>query len=355
MPLGSARAIDFVREYVGIQESRARWLARLGRAMNEVPELDQAFVAGRLNASQVIELAPVAGAETPVDERLSWIERAAGMSVRELRRAVRAERGRAETAVADPPGDPDEPSPGGWRSIAVPARVAGLWQEALDLARMAAGCHLTQGQAAEMIFAEYLSAAGPTGAEVQATPADSERERLIAEVIAALNRQAEERPRSPEQAGLLGAKGEPPPMPLEQKPAGPPSPMDGPAPEPLPVDCIIHDFKDPHHVGETLVRIAALKTCLRYDLAKLLSVFVRSASPAALGYSDLETYCVERLGFGRRRAERLVRFHSGLEKFPRLATAYLEGRISYTAALLLLQILHPSTEAAWVAWADGMS
>jgi hypothetical protein len=77
-------------------------------------------------------------------------------------------------------------------------------------------------------------------------------------------------------------------------------------------------------------------------------------SPMQLGFPTLEAYCLERLGFGIRRAERLVRFHS-LAKYPLLSAAYLDGRISYTAALLLLPILHRSTEAAWVTWADGVT
>jgi hypothetical protein len=92
---------------------------------------------------------------------------------------------------------------------------------------------------------------------------------------------------------------------------------------------------------------------LRYELAGRLSTFMSEVSPIQLGFPTLEAYCLDRLGFGLRRAERLVRFRGGLAKYPLLAAAYLDGRVSYTAALLLLPILHRSTEAAWVAWADA--
>jgi hypothetical protein len=121
----------------------------------------------------------------------------------------------------------------------------------------------------------------------------------------------------------------------------------------LPADCQVSETQDPWELADTLRALIGLKRHVRYELAGLLAAFLQEAHPAQLGFRTLEEYCVERLGFGLRRAERLVRFHAGLAKFPRLASAYLTGRISYTAALLLLPILHRSTEAAWVKWADG--
>src|SRR5207244_10793386 len=44
-----------------------------------------------------------------------------------------------------------------------PRRVARLWQETVELARRMAGAELTQGQAAEAIAAEGLSARQPSG------------------------------------------------------------------------------------------------------------------------------------------------------------------------------------------------
>src|SRR5262245_2344511 len=142
------RATDFVREHLGIQENRARWLARLGRYLLAVPELDRALVQRRLDASQVIELGRILNEGTAAEERQAWIDRGAQLSVRDLRKEVQAEIGRrreAGEAVTEDP--PDEPPAGGWISIPAPARVGALWQAALDLVRMAAGRHLNQGQA----------------------------------------------------------------------------------------------------------------------------------------------------------------------------------------------------------------
>ena len=71
--LGSVRATDFVREMLGIQESRARWLAKLGRQITAVPELDQALGEGRICASQAIDLGQILSADSPVAERGPWV------------------------------------------------------------------------------------------------------------------------------------------------------------------------------------------------------------------------------------------------------------------------------------------
>jgi len=74
-PLGFVRATDFVREMLGIQEGRARWLAKLGRYLAVLPELDRALAQGRICASQAIDLGTILGAES-AEKRADWIARA---------------------------------------------------------------------------------------------------------------------------------------------------------------------------------------------------------------------------------------------------------------------------------------
>ena len=314
-PLGSARATDFVREYLGIHENRARWLARLGRHLRTVPELDQALMEGRIGASQAIELGRILSSAPPV-ERQRWIERAAQMSVRALKREIKTEieRREAEGIASEPEvEDPDELPPGGWISIPAPARVAVLWHGAVDLARIASGRHLSQPQAAEMIFAEYLSAFGHEGDDPPRTqlPPINESESSVA---------------------------------IDELPA---------LQALIKVEALPDTIEDAWKFGECLVEIAKQKQRLRFDLAGLLLSFAAEPHAIALGYANLEGYCKQRLGFALRRAERLMRFRRGLDRFPKLAAAHLAGDISYTAALLLVPILHPRTEERWVAWARG--
>jgi len=94
-PLGYVRAIDFVREHLGIEEGTARRLARLGRVLATTPALDRAFVGGRVSASHVLELAAVVTAETGEEESARWIAAACGLTFRALQR--RCGRGRRRT------------------------------------------------------------------------------------------------------------------------------------------------------------------------------------------------------------------------------------------------------------------
>ena len=361
LALGRSRPIVFVREQLGMKESRARWLARLGRTLLAVPEIDRAQAEGRISAAQVVVLAGIVDAATPAEERVAWIERATRMTVRSLARAVQAEKRRRSEEVAAAPApekaaaddaaavdaavaDATEAIPaGGWMTIVASARAALVWQETVELARKASGRQLTQGQCAEAIFAEYLSAHPEAAAEDSARAA---RDPLVAEVLAALESgrarlATESTSPEPVQVPLPDVEGVPPPSPK------------GESPPPLPEDYLIRETLDPFELGTTLKRLSALKKMLRYDLAAGLARLHENGDWALLGYRSFEEYCTTRLGFGVRRGEQLIRFHAGLEKFPRLRASYLHERMSYTAALLLLPILHPSTERAWLAWIDG--
>ena len=367
LALGRSRPIVFVREELGMKESRARWLARLGRTLLAVPEIDRAHAEGQISAAQVVVLAGIVDAATPAEERVAWIERATRMTVRSLARAVQAEKRRRteevagaeaaspapEKAAADDAGAVDAtvadateaPPAGGWMTITASARTAFVWQETVELARKASGHHLTQGQCAEAIFAEYLSA-NPEAAAEDNVPAA--RDPLVAEVLAALEsgraRLATESP-SPEPAQA--------PLPSTDVEDVPPPGPNVESPPQLPEDYVISETLDPFELATTLKRLSALKKTIRYDLAAGLARLHETGGWALLGYRSFEEYCTTRLGFGVRRGEQLIRFHAGLEKFPRLRASYLHERMSYTAALLLLPILHPSTERAWLAWIDG--
>ena len=363
LAIGRSRPIVFVREELGMNESRARWLARLGRTLLAVPEIDCAHAEGRISSAQVVVLAGIVDAATPAEERAAWIERATRMTVRSLARAVQAEKRRRAEEVAVAP-DPEKaaaddavavdatvadatqaPPAGGWMTIAAPARAAFVWQETVELARKASGRQLTQGQCAETIFAEYHSAHPEAAAEDNVPAA---RDPLVAEVLAALQSgrarlATESTSPEPIQAPLSSTD-------VEDVP--PPGPK-GESPPPLPEDYVIRETLDPFELGATLKRLSALKKTLRYDLAAGLARLHENGDWALLGYRSFEEYCTTRLGFGVRRGERLIRFHAGLERFPHLKKSYLHERLSYTAALLLLPILHPSTEKAWLAWIDG--
>src|SRR5688572_17513446 len=256
LALGRSRPLVFVREELGMKESRARWLARVGRTLLAAPEIDRAHAEGRISAAQVVVLAGIVDAATPAEERVAWIQRATRMTVRSLARAVQAEkRRRAEEVAAAPAPEKaaaddaaavdaavadatQAPPAGGWMSIAATARAAFVWQEAVELARKAAGRHLTQGQCAEAIFAEYLSA-NPDAAAGPSEDAPPTQDPLVAEVLAALNSgraRLATAPASPEPVQ--------PPPPLPEVEESPPPPPRVENPTPLPEDCVISEEMD---------------------------------------------------------------------------------------------------------------
>src|SRR5207245_1616073 len=97
------------------------------------------------------------GIATPDTER-EWLDLARERTVRALAAMIRAA-GRSD--VHEEEDCDDEPR---LRfHLRCPRRVARLWQETIELARRMAGAELTQGQAAEAIAAEGLSARPPSG------------------------------------------------------------------------------------------------------------------------------------------------------------------------------------------------
>ncbi len=358
LAVGYSRPAHFVREILGIKASRAHWLAKLGRGIRAVPEIDRAHSEGRVGSAQVVVLSGIVDVKTPADERVAWIERASRMTVRQLAKEVQAEKQRraaevgkaaedaivdeaaVDAAVVEASGGEVAPA-GGWMSIRATARAALVWQEGIELARMASGRHLTQGECAEAFFAEYLSAHPEAAADDKAVSKTIDP--LVAEVIAALERQYPAPDRAQPVPGTV-----PPVVPPPK-----PQPFDDDGLQ-LPKDCVIDETQDAEEMAKTLKRLTTFKKRLRYDLAAGLTRIHENGDWYHLA-KTFEKYCITRLGFGIRRAERLIRFHAGIEKFPLLGKAHLEGGISYMAALQLIPILHSSTESDWVKWSTGIT
>src|SRR5439155_1766086 len=101
---------------------------------------------GVLNWAQIRLVAAVA---TPEDET-EWLARAERRTVRALAAAIRT------------PPDSEDDDIARFR-LRCPRRVRLLWHQVVEVARRMAGSDLTQGQAAEAIAAEGLSARPPCG------------------------------------------------------------------------------------------------------------------------------------------------------------------------------------------------
>src|SRR3989475_6015886 len=166
--LGFSRLGDYSRERLGISARELQSLATVCARLERLPRLRAAFVDGVLSWAHIRLLTTVA---TPEDET-EWLARAEGRTVRALAAVIRT----------PPEGEDDDEAR---FRLRCPRRLRLLWQQVVDLARCMAGSELTQGQAAEAIAAEGLSARAPCGEpwpaaeRPRAVPADPHESRAV--------------------------------------------------------------------------------------------------------------------------------------------------------------------------------
>src|SRR5439155_4177041 len=152
--LGFARLGDYARERLGLSARELQSLAAVCKRLESLPAIRTAFEDGEVSWAQVRLLVGIA---TPETEQ-AWLELARGRTVRALAAVIRAA-GRSDAHEDEEDGDAE---PRVRFRLRCPRRVARLWQETVELARRMAGAELTQGQAAEAIAAEGLSAQPPS-------------------------------------------------------------------------------------------------------------------------------------------------------------------------------------------------
>ncbi len=366
--LGHVRASDYVQERLGMKLGRARWLAKLGRAIGQHTALREALSSGRLNASQVLELVPVVGACSEV-ERLAWIDRAAPLTVNALRALVRAATvGRGPESVGNGNGQgtgtskPDLADAGGiaedagmWFSTPAPARVGELWSLGTSLARKAAGHHLPPFGCAELIAADYLAFVGDdTLANQDARHGKAgARHDGVANGRNGLGTLAQESSR-----GTLESLLNQPRVPglLLQRPA--PETGDAaftPGKETASEFTAIEHATDAWELHAALKRLEERRRRLRLELGQELHQLNRCKGWSAPGFDSFAHYCDARLGISKRRATDLIRIYCRLKRFKRLRRAYLSGALHYSKVRSLLRVVRPPTERLWLEWARGLS
>jgi hypothetical protein len=397
------RSADFVREYLGLRQGRVRWLRKLGRAVSRIPELRDGLAEERLCASQVVELGRVMSKATAEGERQRWVERASELSVRGLRKEIREAVAAAGGEVAEEDENPDEPQ-GQWVTVPAPARVIELWHMAVDLVRKSVGYRLSLPQCMESLAADCLSRVGsggdlPMGA-VGGTDAragggggggvEGGVEEGVEEDSAADGEDGaaagDEDGVSDEAAGEDGAVAGDEDFASDEAATDEDGAVagdedfasdeaadedgavagdedfasdeaatdDDPQVSPYRL-CAADPAVNPFELATYLRQLAEDKKLHRLELGGVLDQLHRRRLWARLGFPSFNAYCDQRLGMSRRRAEKLIRFKRGLDRFPLLNQAYLGGQVSYTAALSLLRVLHQSTELQWVEWGAVVS
>lgn len=146
LQLGHARFEDLCREELGLHPRTAQRRVALARLFDRWPDMQGAFLAGRLSACQALAVAPLLTRESAP----SWAAVAGRMSVREIQQQVR-NRAPGEAAPAiEPPGDEE------FRTISFTAPVVArlAFDEAIERTRMVLGWEAPRHTCVEALLIE---------------------------------------------------------------------------------------------------------------------------------------------------------------------------------------------------------
>jgi hypothetical protein len=309
--LGFARLGDYAREQLGISARELQSLATVAARLDGLPRLREAFVAGVLSWAQLRLLAVVATPETDAE----WLDLARGRTVRALAALIRPtseDPGRGAAAS----GEDDDADDARFR-LRCPRRVRLLWRHVVELARRMAGGEITQGQAAEAIAAEGLSARSACGdAWPGPGPARSERAdpAETRDAFADLDWSAV-------QAAL---------------------------PEDIARLALNLDGLDPFALDTRMREVLRAMRRSDWQLGRLLRVFLDRRLYRLMYFPSAGRYLTERLGISARKARVLVALERKTWEADAFGTAYRAGDISWARALTILPLVSEPTARAWV-------
>jgi hypothetical protein len=323
-PLGFRSLGDYGRERLGLTARALREWARVWRALEGLPLLRAALVAGELSWSVARRIVAFVTPET---------EAASLESVRG--RTVRAVEAMLATVFPDQPTAASEPGDHVHVRVHGPAGTGARWQAALELARRMAGEALPVWECAEAIAAEALGGI-PAGSVRRA--ADLTAPNVVRAPGAAPGRRAGSATR---EHGLRHR-------------AFPHLRWDARAfkalrdPQALLVSA---RALSPHALDAALRRTLRRLQQLDHDLGRLLRQVLDRRLHLELGFPSFERYVEERSDVSPRTARRWVRLaRLGPEKSA-LANAFRAGQVTEAQALVVAAASAPGTEAHWLAFA----
>ncbi len=146
---------DFTKKRFGLGVKLTRERLRIGRALRQLPNIEQAWVTGKLSYSRVREITRVASEKT----ELKWLKRAEQLPMRALERQVAAAAG--TTAKTDDPIQPQWLSPEVVElRLKLPAEAYALLLRAMEGARQRASGSLSDAAAVEAVALDALAQQG---------------------------------------------------------------------------------------------------------------------------------------------------------------------------------------------------
>ncbi|HLY38385.1 MAG TPA: HNH endonuclease signature motif containing protein [Candidatus Binatia bacterium] len=310
--LGFARLGDWARERLGRSSREVQSLASVHTRLEGLPRFRAAFFAGRLSWTQARLLVGVATADTEDH----WLALAEHRTVRALEALIRGSR-------AAPAGEDDEPRTE--FRLRCPRRILVLWRDTVELARRMAGAQLTQGDAAEAIAAEALSARPPTD---EAWPAEARPPTPVTDPT--------------ETRDVF-------PVELDWSAVAEAVPDDV---EPLSRDI---DACDSFTLEARMRVVVRALQRIDWQMGRLLRVFFDRRLYHPMQFPSAARYLRERLGISARKARALVALERKTWTTPGLAEAYRAGELSWVRALTILPVVSEQTGVAWIARAGEVT
>ena len=311
-----ARLADYARERPGLSARQLQELARVHRALAELPALERALVANELPWSKLRLLVRVASA----DDEQAWIARARDLPTRQLEAVVR-DHARGEEAQ-----DAEGEEPDTRIAVRCTPAVCEKWSLVREMAERMARGRLRAGDALELVVAEVSSS-------VSIDP-------LFVEDPGPSGRRCE--------GDLRGRETTPDPRaPRRELP-----------PEIAALAAGLEDA-DPFELDRRLCLAVRLEQTLDAAIAPLLRWVTAPEFPWRGDYRPLSSYAREELGMSLSKARTLVRLACWSQVCPELHDAYRSGRLSWVKARCLLPLLGLDIDGewrpAWVAWAEGVT
>jgi hypothetical protein len=337
-PIGFVRLSDYARERLGCSSRTLQDDACVLRRLDGLPRIASALDHAELSWTQARLLSRVASAETEE----TWLERAAGVSTRELEELVInhvAASPAHDCVEAGPAAEEEESEPVVRWSVPVSPQGRRIWRSACEIASRVAGTPLSPAQVLELVVAESASGVDPAADTTGWSPSAEALEKRLLES----RRHAEQRGRSfleqfLAETGVVDGFGWLTPASREP----------GPAEQ---LDALSESLEtiDAHELDRRLREIRRVAQRIDYQLATLLKIGVDRRLFREIGFATVKLYVESRLGLAVRNVWNLVAIErTSWRRCKLLREAWRDGLISHLAAFTLLPVVDEINGKAWV-------
>ncbi len=340
-PLGFVREADYAQEQLGISKRELQELGRVGARLDDLPALEAALADGRLSWSKVALLVGIA---LPENEE-AWIEQARELTVKALRKRIRAARAESQGSSAES-ADDEEP-PRQFFQIACSAQVRRQWHRVRELAHRVAGRSVSAAECIEMMTAEVLSA-------IPLEP-DAPYE-------------------APDRAGQSWADALPP-LRWPHRPREEEAPIPGTSDDDDDDDLVkgasgdedVHsrvaefllslvegiEDADPRGIDRRMRECLSEEQRLDSQIGSLLSIIDKKRTYRRFELASATRYAEEWIGVSQRKAQMLLRIEHAVQRCPPLAWAYRSSELSWVQAHELVPLVYADSLERWmVPWVE---